>query len=342
MAFIGNIERDIGVLYPSRNSLEKRQPKALSIGGLFPAGTLNFLVAEQGVGKSLLALWLAKLVHGEGKAVIYLDIDDAYAVDRLVDMGVDVEASGATLGIFTLGLGDSVWDEASTERILNYVEQTVPDLLVIDSLGTLLQDANENNAETVRPFLGRLHSIAAEGTCVLVLDHTAKTKFDGTNSTTSQVGIGSSQKANQVNTTLLLSRITKRGDGLTRAKVRVAKDRSNLFPHPFATMIVSADSEGSTRVSVEDWRDTSRPTTAPSAQSGGLATEGQATREAILKALSASESRSWTRVRDQVKGDKGKLAQVRDSLIADGLIVRVGTGANARLILNNVVPISSS
>lgn len=152
-----------------------------------PLGMLTLLAAQQGTGKSMLALDLARrIIEGEqwpdgapmtrpGANVIYVDGERIPSVhnDRAVAWKMPRRQLYMLLAAEEDGLL-ALESEKYQETLAQMVFRLEPALVIIDSLGAVLS-RGENGVEDVRALLGFLAGLAqAHGCAVLILHHLRK------------------------------------------------------------------------------------------------------------------------------------------------------------------------
>jgi hypothetical protein len=152
-----------------------------------PLGMITLLAAQQGTGKSMLALDLARrIIEGEpwpdgapmtrpGANVIYVDGERIPSVhnDRAVAWKMPRRQLYMLLADEEDGLL-ALESEKYQETLAQMVFRLEPALVIIDSLGAVLS-RGENGVEDVRALLGFLAGLAqAHGCAVLILHHLRK------------------------------------------------------------------------------------------------------------------------------------------------------------------------
>jgi hypothetical protein len=152
-----------------------------------PLGMLTLLAAQQGTGKSMLALDLARrIIEGEpwpdgsqqtrpGANVIYVDGERIPSVhnERAVAWKMPRRQLYMLLADEEDGLL-ALESEKYQELLAQMVYRLQPALVIIDSLGAVLS-RGENGVEDVRALLGFLAGMAqAQGCAVLILHHLRK------------------------------------------------------------------------------------------------------------------------------------------------------------------------
>ena len=140
---------------------------------LLYAGRLNEIHGEPSVGKTKVALSLARCVIEDGGHVIYIDPEDTPAgiLNRLAATGADVEA----LEPFIHYLHNPM--PADFSRAIAYAEKHKPALVVLDGLAEALaaEGKDENEVGDVLTFFReRLRPFAEAGAAVLIADHVTK------------------------------------------------------------------------------------------------------------------------------------------------------------------------
>lgn len=153
-----------------------------------PLGMLTLLAAQQGTGKSMLALDLARRIivdepwpDGTSQTrpnanVIYVDGERIPSVhnDRAMAWHMPCERLYMLLADEEDGLL-ALESEKYQERLTQMVYRLEPALVIVDSLGAVLS-RGENGVEDVRALLGYLAGLAqAYGCAILILHHLRKT-----------------------------------------------------------------------------------------------------------------------------------------------------------------------
>lgn len=154
------------------------QPTEYLVAGLFPAGWLLGLAGKPRVGKSLLALHLARCVatgqpflgrDTKQGPVFYLALEDpvSLVMDRITALG-DVPAGYIHVG---------PWSDALREEMERDVRQIKPVLIILDPLvstyGTSVQDESDN--AQLAAHMTRLYALGHEvGASVLCIHHLRK------------------------------------------------------------------------------------------------------------------------------------------------------------------------
>lgn len=135
-------------------------------GGIVP-GAVVLMAGEPGIGKSTLALDVAARAARTGRSVLYVSGEESAAQVKL-----RAERIGA--------VADSLYLAAETDlgTVLGQVEQTDPDLLVVDSVQTVASadvDGAPGNVGQVREVAGALIQAAkSRGTAALLIGHVTK------------------------------------------------------------------------------------------------------------------------------------------------------------------------
>ena len=152
-----------------------------------PRGMLSLLGASPGAGKSLVALDLARrIIHGDGfpdgspvenpgRPVVYVDAEAIPQVqnDRAVAWGMDRSKLYLLLPPEAYGCLDFGLEEHQ-DRLIEMCHQLRPELVVVDSLGSI-SVRGENNVEDVRHLLSFLSAVAREyQTGMLLIHHLRK------------------------------------------------------------------------------------------------------------------------------------------------------------------------
>lgn len=153
-----------------------------------PKEMISMLAGEPGTGKSILALWLCKLVaegmvlpdgqRTEAGRVIYIDAEAAQVItkERCKSMGIDPSA------VYVPNLDNNMLsqpdlsEENHRTQLTNMVEDIKPSLIVIDSMGGV-KSGGENRKEDMQPIMLYLTQLVQNRqTGMLVIHHLNKTK----------------------------------------------------------------------------------------------------------------------------------------------------------------------
>ncbi len=135
-------------------------------GGLVP-GAVVLMAGEPGVGKSTLLLDAASRVASSGRTVLYVTAEESAAQVRL-----RAERIGALRPRLLLA------SETDLATVLGHVEQSSPDLLIVDSVQTVASGAVEGAAggvSQVREVAGALIAVAKRrALATLLVGHVTK------------------------------------------------------------------------------------------------------------------------------------------------------------------------
>jgi hypothetical protein len=152
--------------------------------GWIPRGFISLLGAAPGVGKSLVALDLARRVitgeampdgqaaeYGGGRRVIYVDAEvvPQLAVARAAAWGMDMQHLFMLLpepGRYFMDFTAST----DRDRLTEMVYALEPALIVVDSLSSITS-GGENAVDDIREVLGFLNQVAQIQPCALLLIH---------------------------------------------------------------------------------------------------------------------------------------------------------------------------
>ncbi|MSO46782.1 MAG: hypothetical protein EXQ67_01675 [Thermoleophilia bacterium] len=153
-----------------------------------PAGGITMLVADSGIGKSMLAQHLAislaqgrneflgKQLDGKTRQVIYVDLEGTPTgtKQRLFQMGLNAEDLDRLH--FKRPRGFRV--EEHIAHLVNEAEQLKPDLIVIDSFAASHRLLENDHASMQKYFDDHLRLLteASPNTAVVLLAHTNKTE----------------------------------------------------------------------------------------------------------------------------------------------------------------------
>ncbi len=298
---------------------------------LFTPGSLNTIIAEQGVGKSLLAAQISAWTINNGFSVVYIDADEASAGARIVAAGGPSPKNHSHFRIQNRPGNKEDWDEGSRKELFDTLLESPPNLLVVDTVESFFPEMDHNSAIETKSAYAQLRKFSRKGTCVIVLDHTSK--GSGGMRRSSQIATGSSQKASHVDASILLeSRQPPKDSDDTVLHLYVNKDREQLFGNSkHATVMIRNLSNEEFRVEVEDWRWGAKPTLnkqhTPPDQLRELL------RLSIVDILSRDDpdggGLSWTLdIRNKMKlGKMTQRQEARDSLVSDGVVEVFRSGA---------------
>ena len=135
-------------------------------GGIVP-GAVVLMAGEPGIGKSTLALDVAARAARSGQAVLYVSGEESAAQVKL-----RAERIGAVADTLYLA------SETDLATVLGQVEQTDPDLVVIDSVQTVASaevDGSPGNVSQVREVAAALIQAAkSRGTAAILVGHVTK------------------------------------------------------------------------------------------------------------------------------------------------------------------------
>ena len=161
-------------------NIETEQPSRLRIStgqALLYPNRLHSLTGEPSGGKSWLAAYTVAEALTDHRIVVVIDLEDSARlwVDRLRRLGVDDKS--ICIGLRYIHPTERFNDEA--ENALAPILEEVPAVIVIDAMqGVLaLHGLDPNSAADVEAIYRRLlRPLRASGACLLVLDHTTKSK----------------------------------------------------------------------------------------------------------------------------------------------------------------------
>jgi len=162
--------------------------------GWIPRGFITMIAGDPGVGKSAIAQWIAKIITEAGTFplqeepleqpanVIWVDTEAAQQILKVRAGTMEMDKSkvfipvinGDLLSHANLGISQD------REQIINVIEGTQPDLLILDSLaGSHMR--GENKIEDIRPIMEFLATLARDyQIAVLVVHHLNKERKDET------------------------------------------------------------------------------------------------------------------------------------------------------------------
>jgi DNA repair protein RadA/Sms len=137
------------------------------LGGGLVSGAVTLLAGEPGIGKSTLLLEVASRAAQHARTVLYVTGEESAAQVRL-----RAERIGALRPRLLLAA------ETDLSTVLGHVEETSPDLLVVDSVQTIASDAVDGvagNTTQVREVAAALIRIAkARGMATVLVGHVTK------------------------------------------------------------------------------------------------------------------------------------------------------------------------
>jgi len=186
---------------------------------IIPKGRSIALYAPAKAGKSTITLAIVAAVATGGRILgqtratptscLYLDYEmtEDDLIERLTDLGYGPQDNLTNLHYALLPSLPPLDTPEGAHAILNLVDQTGAQLVVVDTFGRAVQ-GDEDKADTVRNFYRHTGlSLKARGVAVLRTDHSGKDTGKGMR--------GSSAKADDVDIVWQLSRTdTSKGDGI--------------------------------------------------------------------------------------------------------------------------------
>jgi len=186
---------------------------------IIPKGRSIALYAPAKAGKSTITLAIVAAVATGGRILgqtratptscLYLDYEmtEDDLIERLTDLGYGPQDNLTNLHYALLPSLPPLDTPEGAHAILNLVDQTAAQLVVVDTFGRAVQ-GDEDKADTVRNFYRHTGlSLKARGVAVLRTDHSGKDTGKGMR--------GSSAKADDVDIVWQLSRTdTSKGDGI--------------------------------------------------------------------------------------------------------------------------------
>jgi len=195
---------------------------------LFYAGSVNSVHGDSGSGKSLLATFAAAQELKAGRAVQWLNLEDATPltlIERLRLFGV---ADGLIADRLHYFAPHEPFTRAAVEHLCVDIADSACSLVVLDSLGEAfaLEGRDENLDAEVGPFLRYVvRPLADAGPAVVLVDHSTKSQDSPLHASGSK-----RKRAAITGTSLLLDVIvpfTRERGG--RARLIVAKDRNGNY-----------------------------------------------------------------------------------------------------------------
>lgn len=187
-------EPDPWKIYTLRDAAQPRPPLVWIVDRVLPMNSLSIWYGAPGTLKSLVLADLAVCVAGgrrwlenaqhlgghlvTGGPVLWLDFDNGArrTHERFAALaaGHKVPASAplhyVSMAEPRLDVGDTASSAALASRIINLNAQ----LVIVDNLGVIIGDADENSAEMQRPMAGLRWLVEATGTAIIVLHHQRK------------------------------------------------------------------------------------------------------------------------------------------------------------------------
>ena len=163
---ISNLAGDNGVAHKNRLSTGIPELDRVLGGGLFP-GSYILLGGDPGIGKSTLILQMASGVAKQDKNVLYVTAEESVqqTMSRAHRLGIKQKQV-------------HVVSESQLENIANYVEQTKPQVLVVDSIQTIHSaeiDSAPGSVSQVRECAARLlHLAKNRELTVILIGHVTK------------------------------------------------------------------------------------------------------------------------------------------------------------------------
>jgi len=144
---------------------------------LIPRNCVSILASRGGVGKSGFALWLANLLAGEGKRILYVDAErcGCHIKQRTEDWTLD-NLSKIIFTVENLEDGSSQTAAPSTlVELHQIVKDCLPDLVILDSLTVFARSLDTNRRDHMAQYLEELTKICIEcNSGILLLAHTKK------------------------------------------------------------------------------------------------------------------------------------------------------------------------
>jgi DNA repair protein RadA/Sms len=135
-------------------------------GGLIP-GAFILLGGDPGIGKSTLLLQLVSAWARQGKKSLYVSGEES--AEQIYARGIRLGVADAPVLMLT---------ETSVETIINQLDQTAPDIVVVDSIQTMFSEALESapgSVSQVRESASALLRFAKQRkTAVILIGHVTK------------------------------------------------------------------------------------------------------------------------------------------------------------------------
>ena len=163
---VSNLAGDNEVAHKDRMTTGIPELDRVLGGGLFP-GSYILLGGDPGIGKSTLILQMASGVAKQDKGVLYVTAEESVqqTMSRAHRLGIKQQKV-------------HVVSESQLESIAGYVEQTQPQVLVVDSIQTIHSseiDSAPGSVSQVRECAARLlHLAKSRGLTVILIGHVTK------------------------------------------------------------------------------------------------------------------------------------------------------------------------
>jgi predicted ATP-dependent serine protease len=144
---------------------------------LIPRNCISILASRGGVGKSAFALWLADLLTGQGKKVLYMDAERCgfHIKQRVLEWNLQNWKEIIFTGCEQEDGSAQTGAPSTTTEIHTLIKECSPDLVILDSLTMFARGFDSNRREAVAIYLEELTKIASEcNTGILLLAHTKK------------------------------------------------------------------------------------------------------------------------------------------------------------------------
>lgn len=296
--------------------------------GLFYAGRINGLYGDSTSGKTWLALLVCKEVIERGGHVVFIDYEDneAYVCQRLMmHLGVDMDV---IVSRFHYLRPEEKFTEAARVRLLEQVDQTKPELVVLDSTGeAMASEGVESNddSEVARWFSDLPSALAVRGPGVLLLDHLAKGSDGGGN-----YAIGSQRKRSAVTgAAFVLTTVQGFSEGTAgHSRLKCSKDRLGGWAQ--GEHVVDMHVTPSTGdLATFELRDPLDPEVTKAFNSDALKARICRYLEDAHKGVDGEPPKKvvpWSAVRKGVVGKNETMDLLRDELVRDGYIGKTTKG----------------
>lgn len=234
-----------------------------------PKGLLTLLAAEAGVGKTNVALDLARRVIGgleapdggslatKSRNVIYIDAEGFLSV-----IYMRCKAWGMDLGKFyPLRRPSREMIDLNTgkyqDELIDMCGAIKPDLLIVDSLSTISLKG-ENSIEDMREILNYLADLAASfNLAIMLIHHLRKESNTNTRLAITQNDLRGSGHIAMMSRSLLGLHMATAGDPNGPRKLRVLK--TNLCPYPKPLVMAFIPSPNDPAVSLVDYGEAKTP-----------------------------------------------------------------------------------
>jgi len=231
----------MGKVFKGKELMETIKPLRWIWEPLIPRAFITVLASRGGVGKTGFSLWLANKLKSEGMEVLYVDYESCgpHHKQRRSDWNLpyldDIYFYGED------GQTCGVKDENELEMIVNQVR---PDLIILDSLTSLLNGRNVDSRQEMAKLQQRLTNIAVKNDCgILELAHNRKKQMQDLDINTDSVA-GSAGITDMARSVLMMDF----GDGSDKRE-RIIRQKKSNFAAASQDLKMIFDSDGIHEVS---------------------------------------------------------------------------------------------